>query len=177
MALEIGSFITFTYPAVHQQGTRAHDRFPNVLVLHPNWQGSLHGLNFNYMTDEEIHVIRMIIDPNYMDNYKESLQKTNPERVRELENILRTAENAHVTSPQDFYNRVIKPFIRPRGWDPYRRYRVEKMTNTRVIHNQREMTGQTPGAPGYKPGVFQRFAQRFRFMGGPRLPTFKRYLK
>lgn len=141
-SFEIGDLISFTYPAIHQQGTRAHDKYPQVLVLHNNWQNNVHGLNFNYLTDDEINVIRMMIDPSFQLKYVEDLERKNPNLVKEFDRIIGRAGAATITSPFDFYNRVVKPFIKQRGWDPYRRYRPDKMTNVRTVQKQRVMTGE-----------------------------------
>ena len=142
MNYRIGDLISFTYPAVHQQGTKAHDKFPNVLVLHPNWKNNLHGLNFNYLTDDEINALRMIIDPGFELKYAENLQKKNPNLMRELDRIVLKMGNSNITSPHDFYLRVIRPFIIVRGWDPYRRYRPDKMTNIRIVQKREIITGE-----------------------------------
>lgn len=146
MALEIGSLIIFSYPAVHKQGTRAHDKYPNVLVLHPSWQGCMHGLNFNYLTDDEINTIRMLMDPMFEVRYRESLERKNPNLFRELERIITTPSpfrNSKVTSPYEFYRGMIKPFLYGgTKRDCYRLYKPEKMTNIRVVQRASHMVGE-----------------------------------
>jgi hypothetical protein len=142
MAFSIGDLISFSYPAVHQQGTRAHDKYPEILVLHDNWQGVVHGLNFNYLTADEINTIRMIIDPYFEMKYRSELNQKNAAAFQELEKIITTSGNPPIVSPRVFYQKVIKPFIVVRGYDPYRLYRPEKMSSVRVLQNMRHMTGQ-----------------------------------
>ena len=139
---QIGDLVAFSYPAVHLQGTRAHDKYPSVLILHPLWRNNIHGLNFNYLGDDEINVLRMLIDPAFQLKYIENLQRKNPNLVREFDRIISNAANAVITSPHDFYNRVIKPFIITRGWDPYRRFRPDKITNLRIVQKSRTITGE-----------------------------------
>lgn len=139
---EIGDLITFTYPAVHQQETKAHDKFPQVFILHANWKGNVHGLNFNYLSNDEINIVRMLIDPGFQLKYFFNLQKKNPNLANEFDRIMASAGSSPpVTSPYDFYTKFVKPFIRMRGWDPYRLYNVEKMTAVRIIQRQRVMVG------------------------------------
>lgn len=145
---ESGDIVVFSYPAVHQQGTQAHDPFPQVLVLHPNWQNNVHGLNLNYLTDNEINALRMIVDPGFELKYAENLQKRDPHLIQEIDRIVSQSAGANITSPLDFYRRVIQPFIRSRQWEPYRRYRVDKMTNIKIIQRRSIFTGEE------KAGIF-----------------------
>jgi len=114
--VQIGDLVAFSYPAVHQRGTRAHDKFPSVLILHPLWRNNIHGLNFNYLSDDEINMLRMLIDPSFQLKYAENLMRKNPNLMREFDRIITQAANAVITSPRDFYVRVIKPIIITRGW-------------------------------------------------------------
>jgi hypothetical protein len=141
----IGDLVSFTYPAVHQEGTKAHDKFPEVLVLHPNYEGLLHGLNFNYMDADEINTIRMLLDPFFEMQQRENLRRRNPSAFAELERIITTPgayRNTKINSPVAFYKGVIRPFIKTRGWDPYRKYSIEKIKAGRVIQPAAHMTGE-----------------------------------
>jgi hypothetical protein len=141
----IGDLISFMYPAVHQQQTRAHDRNPHVFVLHPNWRGKVHGLNLNYLTADEINVLRMIIDPFFEMKFRSSLQRRNAQAFNEMEKIITSTgpnRNAKLNNPQAFYNGIIKPFISVRGYDPYRIYTPSKMTGVRVIQKAAKFTGE-----------------------------------
>src|SRR3990167_3176570 len=147
----IGDLIKFSYPAPHPnaEGTRAHDKFPQVLVLHPNYRNLLHGLNTNYLTDEEINTLRMIIDPMFEMQQRENLRKKNPSAYAELESIIMgTAagaqgnRNAKMSSPLAFYRGIIRPFIFVRGWDPYRLYKPHLIKNARIIQPASHMMGE-----------------------------------
>ena len=161
MALyEIGDIISFSYPAwglnpkqslyksrqqpvpEHLKGTRAHDRNPKVLVLHTNWRGLLHCLNLNYLTNDEINTLRMVLDPLFEMKYRDKLKQKNATAYAELERIINRSGNPRITTPHDFYVRVIKPFIQVRGWDPYRLYHPEKMTAIRVLEKRSLLTGE-----------------------------------
>jgi len=137
MTYRIGDMITFTY-----SGNRVHDKFPNILVLHNNWQNNVHGLNFSYLTDDEINALRMMIDPAFELKYAENLQKKNPHIMMELDKIILRMGNANITSPRDFYLRVVRPFIMVRGWDPYRKYNPAKMVGVRVVQKREILTGE-----------------------------------
>ena len=130
---------------------RSNDRFPKILVLHPGWRnpgGSgdkllVNGLNLNYLSDDETNLLRMIIDPGFELKYYENLLKKNLAVANEYNKIIGAASSAIITSPHDFYLRVVKPFIEgARGWDPYRLYDPTKMLNTKVLQTQRQMLGQ-----------------------------------
>ena|SRR3990167_6974262 len=164
---QIGDIIVFNYPAVHLQGTRAHDKHPKCLILHTSWEGLIHSLNLNYLTNEEINTVRMILDPSFEMNYRESMTKKSPEAVAEFDRIMQGAANANITSPNDFYVRVVRPFIITRGWDPYRLYRPEKMSGIRIVQKRQHLEGQPQS-------MFQKFIQKFQSMRGPRLPRFRR---
>jgi len=154
---KIGDLITFGYEAENQgknppnvrwggrKVTDIHDKFPQVLVLHTNWNGLVHGLNFNYLTEDEINTIRMLIDPMFEMKFRNALQRKNPTAYKELERLIRLPRqqrSAKITSPYAFYRGVIRPFIISRGWDPYRRYKPGKMKSVRVLQTAAHMTGE-----------------------------------
>lgn len=153
MRYNIGDLISFSYPP--PPSTQAHDRYPRILVLHPNSptrrktiagyktteSSYTHGLNFNYLTDDEINLIRMMIDPGFQLKYFYNLRKKNPNLANEFERIINRAGNAVMTSPEDFYRKAIRPFIMTRGWDPYRLYVPDKMSSVRMVQSHRIMTG------------------------------------
>lgn len=152
MRLEIGQLISFSY-----QSERSHDRNPQVLILHPDWNmypyrdelGNrragpplLHGLNFNYLTDDEINIIRMIVDPAFQLKYFDNMEKKNRNLAMEFDRIMARAGAANITSPHDFYLKSIKPFIMPRAWDPYRLYDPKNMSGVRILQTQQSMLGK-----------------------------------
>jgi hypothetical protein len=143
MNFKIGDLITFTYPLA--PNTEAHDKYPKVLVLHNNWQGCVHGLNFNYLSADEINTVRMLIDPFFRLQQRDNLWKKNPKMFNEIETIMTKgspyAKTTNIDSPLKFYNTIIRPFIIVRGWDPYRKYRVDKMLSSRILTPSNVMTG------------------------------------
>ena len=87
MIFGIGDIIAFSHNSEPKQGVRdvkamrqrtqsgqtsrkekpvvvdTHDRYPQVLVLHNNWQGNIHGINLNQLSQQEINYLTAIIDP------------------------------------------------------------------------------------------------------------------
>jgi len=156
---KIGDLVAFTYPAVHQKGTRAHDRFPQVLILHDNWHGVVHGLNFNYLTDQEINYIKAILN----EDFAEEISKKDPHIRQQIDRVRTLSQSLNITSPHDFYVRFVRAFIKPRDWDPYRRYRPEKMASVKIITKREILTGER------KDGVFSKFVDKFKNMRGPKI--------
>lgn len=181
----IGDLITFGYPLAPQ--TRAHDKYPKILVLHNNWQGFVHGINFNYLTNDEINTIRAILDPFFEMKYRNDIAAKNPNAAKELEAIISSSGNPKVTSPHDFYMKVIRPFIIVRGWDPYRLYYAEKMSGIRILQKEYHMTGKDAQAKfkqqqqqkiddaqkekEQQGGVMNWFKDKFSSMRGPQMAT------
>jgi hypothetical protein len=144
MRLQIGSIVQFSYSS-----KRSHDAFPRVLVLHNGWRSPdkgnkllVHGLNLNYLTADETNLLRFLIDPGFQLKYFENMVEKNPSVAQEYTRIIASAANAVITSPHDFYIRVVRPFIQPRGWDPYRLYDPKLMINVKVLQTQRQMLGE-----------------------------------
>lgn len=121
--IKIGSVVTFTY-----KGKVVHDRFPQVLILHKNWKGFVHGLNLNYLSDLEIRYIKSVLNPDV----GEKMSAKYP-LVRQMLKRVMNPSNLNINSPFDFYVRFVRNFIRPRGWDPYRRYNPNAVFNPKVI--------------------------------------------
>lgn len=150
----IGDLVTFDY----SRGTQVHDRTPRVLCLHNNWRGCVHGLNFNYLTEQEINYVKAVINPAF----ELEIVKRDRRIAMQMQRIANLS-NLNITSPHDFYLRWVKGFIQPRGWDPYRRYNVEKINAARILTRKSIMTGEE------KDSLFNRYAQKFQHMLGPRL--------
>lgn len=173
---QIGDIIVFSYEAQTNKVGRVgrHDRTPEVLVLHPSWRRPqesgvplLHGLNFNYLSDDEKNVVRMIFDPMFEMKFRDALKNRNPNVYSELEKILSGEQEgagravrqtgpdgrrpgvassstsiSAINSPEDFYHKLIRPFIYTRGWDPYRRYIPGRMKGVRILTPARVVTGE-----------------------------------
>ncbi len=153
MAVQIGSLISFTY-----SGISAHDKFPQILVLHNGWQGFVHGLNFNYLTEQEKNYIKAILN----EEFAKKLSEKDPVLKNKLNQFAGTYDSLNITSPHDFYTRFVRQFIKPKNYDPYRRYSPSKMTGIKVISKKEILTGEQ------KDTVFNKFVNKFQNMRGPR---------
>jgi hypothetical protein len=120
---QIGDLVTFDY----SQGLQVHDKFPRVLCLHNHWRGCVHGLNFNYLSQQEINYVKAVINPDFA----KEISQTDPRIATQLIKISLIG-TLNITSPHDFYVRFVRGFIRPRGWEPYRRYNINKIEGCRV---------------------------------------------
>jgi hypothetical protein len=156
---KIGDLITFSYPAVHQKGTRAHDKYPQVLVLHDHYEGLVHGLNFNYLEDKEINFIKAVLNEDLAEKFGEKDQWVG----RELNRLAAVYDTLKIDSPYDFYHKFVQGFIKVRKYDPYRKYKPHLMTNVRVITKREVLTGER------KEGIFSKFVNRVSPLRGRRL--------
>lgn len=129
----IGDIIAFRYPT--KPVTGATEPNPKLLVLHPNWEGQMHGLrlNYAYMTAQQENVLKMFMSPKFQKMHKAALTREAPLLVQEYDRIIKEGGNTQVTSPQDFYRKMIRPFISPRDFEPYRRYKVGLVSGVRVV--------------------------------------------
>jgi hypothetical protein len=161
---KIGDLVSFTYePPPSRPPSRVHDKYPQVLVLHPNWEVLMHGLNFNYLSDDVKNTIRMLLDPMFEMKFRDALRNRNPNLFDELEGIItgrsgsgggrhliapppRTQGAASkikdINHPRAFYYAIIRPFIYKRGWDPYRKYKLSGIKNARVVTPAAVMLGE-----------------------------------
>ena len=154
MNFEIGDLVAFSYFAEPRQQVRDvkamrqrtqsgqsiwkkqenkpdnHDKYPQVLILHPEWQGNVHGINLNQMSQHEINFLTALVDPFFA---KEIVKKD----MRIRNELQRIPQDIHITSPHDFYLRIVKPFIKL--YDGYRLYKPSKMRNIRVIKPYRDI--------------------------------------
>lgn len=126
-----GSIVTFTY-----HGKVVHDKFPQILVLHENWEGKVHGINLNNLSDNELNYLKAVVNPTFAN---EMIQK-DPALAMELQRLPKVLD---IKSPYDFYVRFIKGFIK--RYDSYRQYSREKMQNIRIVKSREEFVGTEPG--------------------------------
>lgn len=169
-----GDIVTFKYVAIHR-GSRAHDPNPKVLVLHPDFEGKMHGLNIGYFSQNDMNMLRMILSVGFEQRYKASLTRQSPEAVKLFEKIMSEASVTDINSPQQFYYQVIKPIIKPRGYEPYRQYTVQKIGAITIVERAEVMTSDVdPAAPEAKSGLFQKVFNRLKnWRGQNRAPNFR----
>ena len=134
--MDHGDLVTFSYTAVHKRRSRAHDPSPTVLVLHPNWEGKMHGLNWGLMSAQQQNMVRMILDVKFEQEHKQSLTRQDPELVKHYDKVMATASVTEVSQPQAFYKQVIKSLISQGKlstsgvrYEPYRQYLTPDVDN------------------------------------------------
>jgi hypothetical protein len=169
----IGDIIRFNY----SQGTQVHDQFPMVLVLHDNWlcrtprgltgikslapndnsKRCLHGLNWNNLSQKEINYLMAVMNPML----EMKLAAKDKDFEAEMAKV-HTLRDLDIQSPEDFYRRLIRPFIKPKDWEPYRRYRLDKMRGVAVKMSKDLLSGAKQDT------IFRRIGRRLQAMRGPR---------
>lgn len=126
---EPGQFLKFSYNHVASDtGNQGlHDRFKEVLVLHPNWGGRLHGIDLKRCTAAERQVLAEVLNP---ETYKPGHRSALPlvEDVKRRMNVLEEIKN-----PLSFYQKFVRPFVR--GKDVYRSYELVRIVNPVISKN------------------------------------------
>lgn len=153
---EPGQVLKFTYlhPQEDTGGQGLHDRFKEVMVLHPNWGGKLHAIDLKRLTPAERQVLTEVMDPKtYEPGYRSKHSLV--EDIKRRMNVINEIKN-----PLTFYHNFVRPFIR--GKDVYRQYETARILNPVVSKNPG--TGG-PGTPqqstpmGNSGGLFKKPSQ------------------
>lgn len=133
MRFEPGDIIRFTYK--HQTvDDSTGDKFKEVLVLHPNWNNKVHGLDLKRLSPAERAVIEAVLDPEQLDK---------PHRIPLVNDIKRKMNPLElIKNPVAFYTKFIKPFLR--GKDAYRTYIPHNMTAITKVLGASIKTGKKP---------------------------------
>ena len=142
MRFEPGMVIKFTYD--HQDVDASTDgKFKEVLVLNPNWNNKLHGIDLKRLSPAERTVLEAILDPERRDEVHR-LPLVNDIK-RRLDPILM------IRQPIVFYTKFVKPFLRQK--DAYRQYIPKRMTAITVVRGAKISTGKKPpeGTPLFGP--------------------------
>ena len=133
MVFKPGQMIRFTY--THQSvDAQTGDRFKEILVLHPNWQNKVHGIDLKRLSPAERKVLELVLDPK---------QKNVPSRIPLVNNIkarMDPIENIH--NPMTFYTQFVRPFLN--GKDAYRTYVPHNMAGITVLKDFSIATGRKP---------------------------------
>lgn len=129
-AFRPGQVIRFTYtPKVIDEDTG--DRFKEVFVLNPSWQGKTHGIDMKRLTEAEREVIVAVFDPK---------TKKGLHRLPMVNDILRRMNPlVEVKNPQSFYHKFVKVFLRNK--DAYRQYESPKMLNVTIVKQSNVLGG------------------------------------
>jgi hypothetical protein len=171
---DIGDLVTFNYSG----GTDVHDQHPVVLCLHNDWlchtprgmtgvgalhrefaggKRCVHGLNWNNLDEKERTYLRAVMNPKY----EMDMRKKDDEFAKKMSDIHKIRD-LDIQSPEDFYKRLIRPFIKPKGWEPYRRYRVDKIRGPRILMSKELLSGAVGDT------TFRRIMRRLSAMRGRR---------
>lgn len=119
---QAGSFIKFFYRAPTTQ-----DPNKEVFVLHPNWQGEVHGIDLKRVTPAQRDVLQIIMDPEARKN---PAQATKYPLVQDILRRMPAPED-EIKNPLSFYQRFVKPFMNRA--DVYRKYNTGYMFNVQVL--------------------------------------------
>ena len=128
MQFKPGEQIRFTYlHPVEGMDEATGDRFKEVLVLHPNWMGKVHGIDLKRLTQAEREVLDDILNPTL----REEVHAGKPHRIPLVNDILRRMNPVEeIKNPVSFYSRFVKVFLRNK--DAYRTYDQHKMVNVTI---------------------------------------------
>lgn len=118
---EAGTMIRFTYTA-----PTAEERYRDIFVLNPTYQGKMHGLDLKRMTPAQVQVLEAIFDPEYQSGKKRH-------QFSLVNDILRRMDpSTEIKNPLVFYRRFVLPFMRTAG-DVYRTFYPNYMSGVQVI--------------------------------------------
>lgn len=113
------------------------DDFKEVMVLHPTWQGKLHGIDLKRLTAAERETLSAIFDPD---------QKEKQHRFPLVNDILRRMDPiSDIKNPVSFYSKFVKVFLRNK--DAYRTYYPGHMLNVTIAEQTKvagTVTNPTP---------------------------------
>lgn len=119
-----GQTVRFTYSHPADRVDEATgDRFKEVFVLNPMWQGKMHGIDMKRLTAAEREVILAVFDPK---------TKKGLHRIPMVNDILRRMNPIQeVKNPMSFYQKFVKVFLRNK--DAYRTYENVRMLNVTIV--------------------------------------------
>jgi hypothetical protein len=131
-----GQTIRFTYnPKRVDEDTG--DRFKEVFVLNPSWQGKMHGIDLKRLTQAEREVVQAVFDPK---------TKKRMHRIPLVNDVLRRMDPLEeVKNPLSFYHKFVKVFLRNK--DAYRTYELPRMLNATVAKQSNVLGGVSNPKP------------------------------
>jgi len=129
--LKPGAFVSFTYNAPRKpKPGEIINVNKEIMVLNPNWQNQVHGIDLKRLTPAQVDVLRLIMDPE---------TKNDPSKMNKyplVADVMRRMEPTQmITNPVAFYSMFVKPFLR--GVDAYRKYWPDYMYNLKVIEQSK----------------------------------------
>lgn len=114
-----GHVVRFNY-----RGESVHVDRPLVFVLHPDYEGKLHGISLDYIPESTLVKLSKIVK----DRITAKIQK--------LARIRLPLLKPDIGRPYDFYHQQLKKFINvnfPKGQSPYRTYLTGGITNLKNL--------------------------------------------
>jgi len=123
-AYKAGQTLRFTY-----NSENVRDRFKEVFVLQPNFQGKMHAIDLKRLTEAERRTLYTVMDP------KQYGKRNRIPLVNDI--FLRMNPSEEIKNPLGFYVKFVKPFLR--YTDAYRTYYPMKMASVQVVR-QTELT-------------------------------------
>lgn len=114
-----GMIVEFNYSGIENKTKK-----PMVIVLNPKWEGNLHGLKLNSISEITLKKLIDIVDTKYSGK----LNKITKEKIEIL--------NSNISSPISFYYGTLKEFLLKENVidGAYREYIVSKISLLRVIN-------------------------------------------
>lgn len=139
-----GQFVRFTYN--HQAvDENTGSKFKEVLILNPNYQNKVHGVDLKRLNPLQREILEFILDPKN-DNTPSRIPKVNQIR-QQMDPI------EEIANPMVFYTKFIKPFLGKT--DAYRQY-IDKLATNRVTIKEAPSRQKAPTRKplfGEKPNV------------------------
>lgn len=139
MLLKPGQIIRFTYH--HKKvDQNTGDKYKEILVLHPSWEGKVHGIDLKRISPAEREVLMVIM--SYDGRRFKSLRYQGEfhHKIPLVNDILnRMNPRREAKNPRTFYAKFVKPFLHKQ--DAYRTYFAPMMSGVSVVTNK-TATGQ-----------------------------------
>jgi len=120
--IEPGHIITFNY-----KGKNVHTPKPLVLCLNSNWEGKLHGINIEYISEDVLNKLADMTKVSFAEKISKKLR---------LRIISKLAIKTTIASPYNFYHQKLKQFLNKELASTgicYRQYTRTGISNMRVI--------------------------------------------
>lgn len=137
-----GTLVRFTYT---KPGTR--DKYKEVFILNPMWQGHMHGIDMKRMTEAEREVILTIMNP---------LWEGKRHRLAIVNDIMQRMDPIEdIKNPVTFYAKMVKPFLRTAG-DVYRRYSPSLMSGVQIVRESQLTRASATSKPLFGSPLFQK---------------------
>ena len=173
--MDYGDLVTFSYTSESKAKGAPHDPYPVVLVLHPNYEGKLHGIRWKMLSMPDQEIIKMILSEAYEAQNKNHLARRDPESAKRFDSVSKSSTSRDIRTASQFYSSVIKPLLSQRA-SAYRLYRLDKIKGASTVTPAALMTAKLgtqspppqapPGAtPGPAPAGQQSMMQNLKSKG------------